>query len=296
MLAFTLDIYCNYSILSDRSFATSKRMLPLIVLGDRCQSVGSPIDQAKDFPSVRSDVHGRTLQGGVTEGCATRAAIARRRCLPHDCHFKCAIMAAGFAKKNAILRNSSRAAPRRHSLRRPSRFYSAAGSTPPVSLLVSRSPSPSSSPVLVLGSVQGPADADRRWAFHCGLRATGRDLTVVHSLFACHHLRLPIVSSSFLSSTLTSSLSFSPNIFTFFPAPVNPSFLAFVLYLNPTPFAYTSLSSLSRTSRCRCLLPLLLLLHLFALPPPVELLVYSALSLLHFRQQKSTCCTMTFSV
>lgn len=66
---------------------------------------------------VHDNVHGPGCRVGSSK-VAQLAAIARRRCLPHDCHFKCAIMAAGLAKKNAILRNSSRGCLTGKALRR----------------------------------------------------------------------------------------------------------------------------------------------------------------------------------
>jgi len=192
---------------------------------------------------------------------AQLAAIARRRCLPHDCHFKCAIMAAGLAKKNAILRNSSRGClagrpPSSLSLslslslplslpqsrQSRARWLSAAGPflSPSHSCLLSLSLSLSLSVSLSLSfslslalrrAAQGPADADRRWAFHWGLRATGRDLTVVHhSLFA------------FLSGSLSclppSSLPRSSPPFLFLQ-----TFLRFLLAVPRAPSSSSSSSS-----------------------------------------------------
>jgi len=200
---------------------------------------------------VYGNVYGPACRVGSSK-VTQLAALARRRCLLHDCHFKCAIMAAGLAKKNAILRNSSWGCLTGRALRRLgftrsltlslSIFFSLAKRAQPVAdftlsfslslslslplplcvcLSFSRACFSSSSSSLSLRSVRSPADANSRWAFHWGLRATGRDLTVVyHSLFA--FLRLPLVSSSFLSSTVASSLSFSSNIFTFLLASSSP--------------------------------------------------------------------------
>lgn len=92
---------------------------PSIAIGDRgidAGGVGSPIEQLR-FSMVHGNVHGPGCRVGSSK-VAQLAAIARRRCLPHDCHFKCAIMAAGLAKKNAILRNSSRGCLTGKALRR----------------------------------------------------------------------------------------------------------------------------------------------------------------------------------
>lgn len=214
---------------------------------------------------------------------AQLAAIARRHCLPHDCHFKCAIMAAGLGKKNAILRNSSRGCLAGRTLRlgftrslslfvffslaERARARQPAGPPPPVS----RSPSPSRSR-LRSSRFRAPRMRIAVGPFTGGLRATGRDLTVVyHSLFA--FLRLPLVSSSFLSSTLASSFSFSPNIFIFLPAAPcllrpPPSPLCFGLTRLPLP---TSLFSIFLFPLSALLLLLLLLPLFLALPTtPVE--------------------------
>jgi hypothetical protein len=111
------------------------------------------------------------------------------------------------------------------------------------------------------------------------------------------------MSSSFLASTLVSSLSFSPNIFTLPPRrpsralllllllllvpsslppppPPCPLLASSAFVLNPAPFAYTLLAPL-RPPRAPSFAAalLLFLLLLLALPttPPVEILVYSAL-------------------
>lgn len=92
---------------------------PAVATGSRridAGGVGSPIEQLR-FSMVYGNVHGPGCRVGSSK-VAQLAAIARRRCLPHDCHFKCAIMAAGLAKKNAILRNSSRGCLTGRALRR----------------------------------------------------------------------------------------------------------------------------------------------------------------------------------
>lgn len=139
----------------------------------------------------------------------------------------------GLAKKNAILRNGSRCLSTGLAVR----------------LGFARS-----LVRLAVSIAQGPADADRRWAFHWGLRATGRDLNVVHSLFPSRPFVLspPVSFDSFAAlhpspSSLhlhPASFSFSPNIFT--------SLLSYLCALpNPAPFAYSLLSVFTPPpSRC----------------------------------------------
>lgn len=192
-------------------------------------------------------------------------------------------MAAGLGKKNAILRNSSRGCLAGRTLRlgftrslplrllftrRESRARQPAGPPPPVS----RSPSPSRSR-LRSSRFRAPRMRIAVGPFTGGLRATGRDLTVVyHSLFA--FLRLPLVSSSFLSFTLVSSSSFSPNIFIFLPAAPclsrpPPSPLCFGLTRLPLPTSLFSVFFFPLS--VLLLLPLLLLPLFLALPTtPVE--------------------------
>lgn len=237
---------------------------------------------------------------------AQLAAIARRRCLPHDCHFKCAIMAAGLAKKNAILRNSSRgcllagrALGFTHSLSLSLSFSPLSISLllapreqgPPALRRRSRSFSLllSSSLVLFLSSsllhgVRARLRAPRMriavgpFTGACGLRVATSPWSTTPSL----------PSSGSLSCLPPSSLPRSPPPFlflqTFLPSSL-PSLrprsphppLCFSLTRLPLPTPRSLLSVLLFSSFAAALLLLLLL----ALPTtPVEILVYSTLFLL----------------
>lgn len=106
IVLFSLATY----IQRDYSISSSKPLLPNASAVDRDEIAGDrrwrhrfANRTAKVFHGVQQRPRCRVGSSKV----AQLAAIARRRCLPHDCHFKCAIMAAGLAKKNAILRNSS---------------------------------------------------------------------------------------------------------------------------------------------------------------------------------------------
>lgn len=238
------------------------------------------------------NVHGPGPRVGSPK-VAQLATIARRHCLPHDCHFKCAIMAAGLGKKNAILRNSSRGCLVGRAFR--------LGFTHLLSLCLS--PSAFHPPALRRRSrsqvcaLQGPADADRRWAFHRGPAGYGSRPHRGPPL----PLRLPPAPSRvFLLPLFHARLL--PFFFSkhFYLPPCRPSFprpppspLCFGLTRLPLP---TSLFSVFLFPLSALLLLLLLFL---ALPTtPVEKIhVYSTLFLLHLdsENERVVCIATLFS-